>query len=78
MDAVEGPRRFSVTSPLLTARDAPKQQRRYGTLADPSELEGILSDSDTEHQQSQENEYTTTAGSEAKQIGRASCRERVF
>lgn len=45
MDAPEGPRRFSVASPLITAHDTAKADQ-YGTLADPSELEAILGENE--------------------------------
>ncbi|KAF2728365.1 MATE efflux family protein [Polyplosphaeria fusca] len=57
MDAPEGPRRFSIVSPLLTAQDAAKPDQ-YGTLADPSELEAILGDGETS--------IIVTPGQEAK------------
>jgi MATE family multidrug resistance protein len=41
MDAPDGPRRFSVTTPLLQALDAVKADQ-YGAIADVSELEAIL------------------------------------
>ncbi|KAF2112291.1 mate-domain-containing protein [Lophiotrema nucula] len=46
MDAPDGPRRFSLVSPLLTSQDA-KKADQYGTIADPSELEAILGEGET-------------------------------
>lgn len=47
MDALEGPRRFSAASPLITAHNHPKADE-YGTLADVSELEAVLSNGETD------------------------------
>ncbi|KAH7130531.1 mate-domain-containing protein [Dendryphion nanum] len=58
MDAPEGPRRFSVASPLITAHDNAAKADQYGTLADISELEAILSNGETD--------VHTTAGQEAR------------
>ncbi|PSN74874.1 MATE efflux family protein [Corynespora cassiicola Philippines] len=47
MDAVEGPRRFSASSPLITAHDLNRaKQQYYGTIPDPSELEAILGENE--------------------------------
>ena len=48
MDALEGPRRFSAASPLITALDHTAKADQYGTLADVSELEAILSNGETD------------------------------
>jgi MATE family multidrug resistance protein len=58
MDAIDGPRRFSINPPLSAAHDPAKKADQYGTIADPSELEAILGEGEaTVH---------TTAGKEAK------------
>lgn len=58
MDAIDGPRRFSNSSPLLAPIDAARKSDQYGAIADPSELEAILGEGEaTVH---------TTAGKEAK------------
>lgn len=57
MDAPEGPRRFSLVSPLVKPHDAAKLDQ-YGTIADPSELESIIGEGEIAVQ--------TTASREAK------------
>ena len=66
MDAPTGPRRFSATNDervgLLHAHEngTKPQQRQYGTLPEPAEIEGLLD------QDGPAEELETTAGTEAK------------
>ncbi|KAF2683749.1 MATE efflux family protein [Lentithecium fluviatile CBS 122367] len=43
MESTDGPRRFSVVSPLIAARGDVAKGNAYGTLADPGEIESLLS-----------------------------------
>ncbi|KAF2658826.1 MATE efflux family protein [Lophiostoma macrostomum CBS 122681] len=58
MESVDGPRRFSITTPLLKPNDIANKSDQYGTVADPSELEAVLGQGETI--------ITTTASQEAK------------
>ncbi|KAF1954699.1 MATE efflux family protein [Byssothecium circinans] len=61
MDALDGPRRFSATSPLLTAQHGGAAKRNgFGTLADPEEIEALLG------RNGNGEELQTTAGKEAR------------
>jgi MATE family multidrug resistance protein len=58
MESVDGPRRFSITAPLIPALDIANKADQYGTIADPSELEAVFGEGETI--------VTTTATQEAK------------